>query len=433
MGVKDKLAKKTIDFLFENVAKKEGTAVPAHAIGEQTPVKLSDWAQNYMDQYIVPIQADRMGGVGGPSYSANQLLHPQYKDIAWGSGQPGTATMIGNLAKDPRFGGVKNQIFTPSIGDVHMHKSNQIVHDLLANEFYKNKDKLTPDLINKINTYMQAGGPKSTGKLSFEPMPGFDVRDRDQLAELAKTFEKRKLISQHVFGGEGIGGRKAQIIPYEQILHETSDPLTHGADTFSIGPRAFRLTGNTLPEPRPDLNIAYPHQLLGEDLNVLYKNTPSEIGLLDFQNQWRKDTGNTRPLKSGKLPQPGYYEHTLGYTPQGSSERVYPRQKVTEDWIKELWRNSFAEGGLACLKEGGKTPAWQRKEGKNPEGGLNAIGRASYNRETGGNLKAPQPQGGARRDSFCARMKGMKKKLTSAETANDPDSRINKSLRKWKC
>jgi hypothetical protein len=82
---------------------------------------------------------------------------------------------------------------------------------------------------------------------------------------------------------------------------------------------------------------------------------------------------------------------------------------------------------------GGKTPAWQRKEGKNPEGGLNAAGRASYNRETGGKLKAPQPEGGPRRDSFCARMKGMKKKLTSAETANDPDSRINKSLRKWKC
>ena len=80
-----------------------------------------------------------------------------------------------------------------------------------------------------------------------------------------------------------------------------------------------------------------------------------------------------------------------------------------------------------------KTPAWQRKEGKNPEGGLNAKGRASYNRETGGNLKRPQPEGGKRRDSFCARMKGMKKKLTSAETANDPDSRINKSLRAWNC
>ena len=92
-----------------------------------------------------------------------------------------------------------------------------------------------------------------------------------------------------------------------------------------------------------------------------------------------------------------------------------------------------AEGGLMCLKEGGKTPAWQRSEGKNPEGGLNAKGRASYNRETGGNLKAPQPEGGPRRDSFCARMSGMKKKLTSSETANDPDSRINKALRKWNC
>ena len=86
------------------------------------------------------------------------------------------------------------------------------------------------------------------------------------------------------------------------------------------------------------------------------------------------------------------------------------------------------------FKEGGSTtPAWQRKEGKNPEGGLNAAGRASYNRETGGNLKAPQPEGGSRKKSFCARMGGMKKKLTSSKTANDPDSRINKALRKWKC
>ncbi|NBT76471.1 MAG: hypothetical protein EBT15_11010 [Betaproteobacteria bacterium] len=85
------------------------------------------------------------------------------------------------------------------------------------------------------------------------------------------------------------------------------------------------------------------------------------------------------------------------------------------------------------IKGAMKTPAWQRKEGQNPDGGLNAKGRASYNRETGGHLKAPQPEGGARRDSFCARMEGAKKKLTSAKTARDPDSRINKALRKWKC
>ena len=82
-----------------------------------------------------------------------------------------------------------------------------------------------------------------------------------------------------------------------------------------------------------------------------------------------------------------------------------------------------------------KSPAWTRKEGKSEKGGLNAKGRASYNAANPGKpgLKAPQPKGGSRRDSFCARMSGMKKKLTSAKTANDPDSRINKSLRAWNC
>lgn len=80
-----------------------------------------------------------------------------------------------------------------------------------------------------------------------------------------------------------------------------------------------------------------------------------------------------------------------------------------------------------------KSEAWQRKEGKNPEGGLNAKGRASYNRAHGANLKPPQPEGGARKESFCRRMEGMRKKLTSKKTASDPNSRINKSLRAWDC
>lgn len=79
--------------------------------------------------------------------------------------------------------------------------------------------------------------------------------------------------------------------------------------------------------------------------------------------------------------------------------------------------------------------AWQRKEGKNQSGGLNEKGRKSYERENpGSDLKAPSKKvGNPRRASFCARMKGMKAKLTSAETARDPDSRINKSLRAWNC
>jgi len=79
--------------------------------------------------------------------------------------------------------------------------------------------------------------------------------------------------------------------------------------------------------------------------------------------------------------------------------------------------------------------AWTKKEGQNKEGGLNEKGRKSYERENpGSDLKAPSKKvGNPRRASFCARMKGMKNKLTSSKTANDPDSRINKSLRAWNC
>ena len=81
------------------------------------------------------------------------------------------------------------------------------------------------------------------------------------------------------------------------------------------------------------------------------------------------------------------------------------------------------------------------KKDKNPSGGLSSAGRAKYNRATGGNLQAPvsaeqakkSPKAAARRKSFCSRMEGMKKKLTSAKTAKDPNSRINKALRKWDC
>ena len=98
---------------------------------------------------------------------------------------------------------------------------------------------------------------------------------------------------------------------------------------------------------------------------------------------------------------------------------VISAKKVQSDW-----RNELDEGA-----------AWTKKSGKNKEGGLNEKGRKSYERDNpGSDLKAPSKKvGNPRRASFCARMKGMKKKLTSAKTASDPDSRINKSLRKWNC
>ena len=120
-------------------------------------------------------------------------------------------------------------------------------------------------------------------------------------------------------------------------------------------------------------------------------------------------------------------------------------QFLEEGKKKGLWDNIHAKRkrGEKPAKPGDKDypktlnvegAAWTKKAGKNPEGGLNEKGRKSYERENpGSDLKAPQPEGGSRKKSFCARMGGMKKKLTSKKTANDPDSRINKALRKWKC
>ena len=76
--------------------------------------------------------------------------------------------------------------------------------------------------------------------------------------------------------------------------------------------------------------------------------------------------------------------------------------------------------------------AWTRKEGKSESGGLNEKGRKSYERANpGSDLKAPQPEGGARKKSFCARMRGMRKRQKPSN--NTGDDRLSKSLRKWKC
>ena len=108
-------------------------------------------------------------------------------------------------------------------------------------------------------------------------------------------------------------------------------------------------------------------------------------------------------------------------------QKVYPGSKVIYSRVTEQ------QPGEPILQV--EAAAWTKKAGKSESGGLNEKGRRSYERENpGSDLKAPSKKvGNPRRASFCARMKGMKSKLTSAKTANDPDSRINKSLRAWNC
>jgi hypothetical protein len=118
--------------------------------------------------------------------------------------------------------------------------------------------------------------------------------------------------------------------------------------------------------------------------------------------------------------------------------------------IKRVVRESLMECGGNCdcgckpKKEIEENESWQKSKYKSDKGGLTQAGVNAFRREHPGSklktavttepskLKAGSKPA-KRRKSFCARMGGMKKRLTSAKTAHDPDSRINKALRKWHC
>ena len=131
----------------------------------------------------------------------------------------------------------------------------------------------------------------------------------------------------------------------------------------------------------------------------------------------------------------------------GKKDACYKKVKA----CARVWPSAYASGRLVqCRKKGAAnygnskkesvtfkdfcieaSAAWQRKEGKNKKGGLNEKGRKSYERENpGSDLKAPQPEGGPRKRSFCARMGGVKGPM---KKPNGEPTRKALALRKWKC
>ena len=119
------------------------------------------------------------------------------------------------------------------------------------------------------------------------------------------------------------------------------------------------------------------------------------------------------------LKKAGFYE-------AGKSERLDIVNKVTTKPQRvKMVEQLFSE---KKMKKGGPSLAIGRGE-KLPAdkgAGLTAKGRAKYNRETGSNLKAPQPQGGSRRDAFCARMGAVAEK-------SEKGSRARASMQRWNC
>tara|TARA_Y100000015_G_scaffold16433_1_gene15841 strand:+ start:43 stop:1035 length:993 start_codon:yes stop_codon:yes gene_type:complete len=157
------------------------------------------------------------------------------------------------------------------------------------------------------------------------------------------------------------------------------------------------------------------------------------ISFSDFQekaqNCWKSHKKVGMKMKGGKL---------VNDCRPKNEEVTNEAKKCWKGYEKKGTQKLFGKTYNRCVKKEetqNESAAWTRKAGKNKSGGLNEKGRKSYERENpGSDLKAPSKKvGNPRRASFCARMKGMKAKLTSKKTASDPDSRINKSLRAWNC
>jgi hypothetical protein len=133
---------------------------------------------------------------------------------------------------------------------------------------------------------------------------------------------------------------------------------------------------------------------------------------------------------------------------QGDQDKVYSiinklmtaiakAHNISNQKIHDMWVDEYKEIPDTWIMN-------EESKYKSPTGGLTRAGVDKYNRENPGHhLKMavttkpsklkPGSKAANRRKSFCARMGGMKRRLTSAKTAHDPDSRINKALRKWNC
>ena len=106
------------------------------------------------------------------------------------------------------------------------------------------------------------------------------------------------------------------------------------------------------------------------------------------------------------------------------AKKVGIPQKVGKDFTEADKGKKFKKGGVSLsVGRGEKLPV-------SKGAGLTAKGRAKYNRETGSHLKAPQPQGGARKNSFCARMSGMPGPMKDEKGR---PTRKAASLKRWNC
>ena len=262
--------------------------------------------------------------------------------------------------------------------------------------------------------------------LEFDPNRGAPGRSVPKYGHYPNKAERAKIASD--FGGElPFPKRFSKPINIQQYLNhlyrKTYDPRAK-ASAEALG--VFRAAKEGGPRFQPSGGERIPGQ---------------------FQNA--KDAGTPFFLRTTRT-----HRHRPGNSPVEDYRNKQIRSDQGEGTPADIMQRNINTqrvgfrakrlGVESAIMDEAKSPAWQRSEGKNPEGGLNKKGVMSYRKANPGSklqtavtTKPSKLKKGSkkakRRLSFCRRMKGMKNKLTSAKTARDPNSRINKSLRKWNC
>jgi hypothetical protein len=328
------------------------------------------------------------GFFGGPGFIN---LHPEY---TWAMDSPGAASRLLNAVN--AAGGPERAVVSPMLMSTTAHRSNRPVFEKMYKELQEDirSGKVTPEQIAMLNQ-------KLTGKKGFAGAP--DITSKEFL-DYANAFHRRGTIAD-VMGQKRIGA-----LDLQKHLDETIDPALREAELGAIGPQLFTAQSQIA---KPGVHPGYRNLIIGEKGADQFTPVPREFLFRDLEAKAMKELG--RPLSDYN------YRQSVGI----------PSQVIDEKLLRSLQEMGYKEGGKA-------TPAWQRKEGKSPSGGLNALGRASYKRETGGELKPPvsaeaakkSPKKAARRKSFCARMSGNPGPMKDEKGR---PTRKALALRKWDC
>jgi hypothetical protein len=264
------------------------------------------------------LEADRTkvgdGRAGGPLFS---MIHPGFP---WGVGKQAKGTTIMDTAAQP------NTVATTYLGGATQIKSNPVVFDQMYDEFIRSlaEGLVSQKSLDEINQ-----------KLSKMLEAPIDVADPLSKELIAKSFDTRAAAGD-LFLGEGSGGpRQPFALRSKQVVVENTEPMLlhpeHGgtADTFSVGPRAFTLSGEQ--SFRPDLNAGYPYILHGQDQGVMFNPVPLKVFNPTTWEQSVKNTG--KPPGSWTL------------------SRKVRTEDITDKWLRHLedaekrGYEGYAEGG----------------------------------------------------------------------------------------